>query len=151
MARVNTYLNFARETEEAFNFYKSIFGGEFEGKISRFSEIPEQEGQVPVKRDDQNLIMHICLPIMGGHRLMGTDAPESMGFKIEKGNNISISLEPDLREETERIFNALAEEGEIEMPIQPMFWGDYFGSCVDKYGIRWMLSYPNKNIKVEEK
>lgn len=151
MARVNTYLNFAGETEEAFNFYKSIFKGEFEGEITRFSSIPEQEGQARIKREEQNLIMHICLPILGVHRLMGTDAPESIGFKVQKGNNISISLEPDTREETERIFNDLAEGGEIEMSIQPMFWGDYFGSCVDKYGVRWMLSYPDKNIRVEEK
>ena len=102
MARVSTYLNFPRMTEEAFNFYKSVFGGEFMGDINRFSAVPPQEGGVTTKEEDKNLVMHIALPILGGHVLMGTDAPESMGFTVKHGNNIYINLEPDTRGETEK-------------------------------------------------
>src|SRR5678815_898926 len=96
MAITSTYLNFPRNTEEAFNFYKSVFGTEFLGeKINRFSEVPPQEGMPPMAEADKNLVMHVALPILGGHLLMGTDAPESMGFKVIKGNNVYISLHPD--------------------------------------------------------
>jgi PhnB protein len=140
MASVSTYLNFARETEEAFNFYKSVFGGEFEGGINRMGDVPIMEGQPPIKDEDKNLVMHICLPILAGHRLMGTDAPESMGFTVNFGNNIYINLEPDTRAETDKLFKALAEGGKIEMKMQEMFWGDYFGSLTDKYGVKWMFN-----------
>src|SRR3989344_2890304 len=135
MARVSTYLNFPRSTEEAFNFYKSVFGGEFDGGINRMGEVPAQAGQPPLAEADKNLVMHVALPILGGHVLMGTDAPESMGFKVNYGNNIYINLEPDTRTETEKLFKALSEGGKIEMDLQEMFWGDYFGSCTDKYGV----------------
>ena len=95
MARVSTYLNFARNTEEAFNFYKSVFGTEFKGGISRMGEVPQQEGRPAMAEADKNLVMHVALPILGGHMLMGTDAPESMGFTLAFGNNIYINLEPD--------------------------------------------------------
>jgi len=94
MARVSTYLNFTCHTEEAFTFYQSVFGGEFEGGISRMGEVPLQAGQPPVKEEDKNLVMHVALPTLGDHVLMGTDAPESMGFTLNQGNNISINLEP---------------------------------------------------------
>src|SRR5258708_4613206 len=101
MARVTTYLNFARNTEQAFNFYKSVFGGEFGGQgIARFGDIPAGEGTPPIPEEDKKLIMHIELPILGGHVLMGTDAPESMGFKVNFGNNFYINLEPDTKKET---------------------------------------------------
>ena len=109
MANVTTYLNFRRETEEAFNFYKSVFGGEFTGDITRFSDIPASEGTPPIPDSDRNLVMHVALPILGGHVLMGTDAPESMGFWITSGNNIYINLQPDTRSETKRLFCALSE------------------------------------------
>ena len=144
MAKVSTYLNFPRNTEEAFNFYKSVFGGEFAGGIHRFSEIPRQEGQPPMAEADKNLVMHVVLPILGGHMLMGTDAPESLGFSVKHGNNIYINLEPDTRKETERLFKALSEGGKIEMALQEMFWGDYFGSCKDKYGVQWMFNCTSK-------
>ena len=144
MARVSTYLNFPRKTEEAFNFYKSIFGGDFVGGVHRFSEIPSQEGAPAMSEDDKNLIMHITLPILGGHVLMGTDAPESMGFHVNFGNNIYINLEPDTRSETDRLFKLLSEGGKIEMPLQEMFWGDYYGSCTDKYGVQWMFNCASK-------
>jgi PhnB protein len=141
MARVSTYLNFSRNTEEAFNFYKSIFGGEFiRGGIARFSDIPQAEGMPPIADEDKNLIMHIELPISGGHVLMGTDAPESMGFNVNFGNNIHINFEPDTREETKRLFDALSVGGKITMELQDMFWGAYYGSCTDKFGVQWMFN-----------
>ena len=144
MAKVSTYLNFANQTEEAFNFYKSVFGGEFVGGIKRMGEVPAQEGQPALSDADKNLVMHVALPILGGHMLMGTDAPESMGFKVQFGNNIYINLEPDTREETERLFNLLSDGGKVEMELQDMFWGDYFGSCIDKFGVQWMFNCTQK-------
>lgn len=141
MARVNTYLNFARNTGEAFNFYKSVFGGEFGGNgIARFSDIPPQEGMPPLADEDRNLIMHVELETIGGHVLMGTDAPESLGFTINYGNNVHISLEPDTREETKKLFEALSAGGKVTMELQDAFWGAYYGSCTDKYGVQWMFN-----------
>lgn len=144
MSRVSTYLNFNRTTEEAFNFYKSVFGTEFVGEINRLGDVPPQEGQPPLAQEDKNLVMHIQLPILGGHILMGTDASESMGFKLVEGNNMYIMLEPDTREETEKLYKALSEGGTIEMALQDMFWGDYYASFTDKYGTRWMLNCSEK-------
>jgi len=145
MARVNTYLNFPHQTEEAFNFYKSIFGGEFTGNhIARFGDIPAMEGQPQVPEADKNLVMHIELPILGGHKLMATDAPESMGFTVNFGNNVHISLEPDTRSDTKRLFEALSAGGKVTMDLQDMFWGDYYGSCTDKYGVQWMFNCSEK-------
>ena len=144
MARVSTYLNFSRHTEEAFNFYKSVFGTEFEGTVSRFGDIPPQEGMPPMPEADKKLIMHITLPIVGGHRLMGTDAPESMGFKVNTGNNVYILLEPDMRKETKALFDKLSAGGTIQQELQDMFWGDYYGSCSDKYGVKWMFNCTEK-------
>ena len=145
MAAVSTYLNFPRNTEEAFNFYKSVFGGEFVGGISRFREIPPSEKTPPLPEEDKDLVMHIALPILNGHVLMGTDAPESMGFKVTFGNNVYISLHPDTREETRRLFKALSNGGKVEMELQDMFWGDYYGSCSDKYGVQWMFNCAEKS------
>lgn len=146
MARTSNYLNFTNNTEEAFNFYKSIFGGEFTGGINRIGEAPPIEGMPPLSDADKNLIMHIELPITGGHVLMGTDAPESMGFKVNFGNNIHINLEPDSKEEADRLFKAFSEGGIVTMPIADMFWGAYFGSVTDKFGVQWMINfaYPAK-------
>ncbi len=144
MARVSTYLNFPRNTEEAFNFYKSVFGGEFIEGVHRFSEVPPQEGQPPMAEEDKHLIMHITLPILGGHVLMGTDAPATMGFNVQFGNNIYINLEPDTRVETQRLFDALSAGGKVEMQLSEMFWGGYFGSCKDKYGVQWMFNCTSK-------
>lgn len=141
MASVSTYLNFPRHTEEVFNFYKLVFGGEFSGGgIARFGDFPPSEGMPPLAEADKNLILHIELPILGCHVLMGTDAPESMGFKVNYGNNIYINLDPDTREETKRLFEALSDGGKIETELQEMFWGAYYGSCTDKYGIHWMFN-----------
>ena len=145
MARTSTYLNFSRNTEEAFNFYQSVFGGEFTGGINRFSDIPPSEGMPSLPEEDKNLVMHIELPIVGGHVLMGTDAPESMQFQVIKGNNVHINLEPDTREETKTLFDALAADGKVSMPLQDMFWGAYYGSCTDKFGVQWMFNCNEKN------
>jgi PhnB protein len=144
MALVGTYLNFPRNTVEAFNFYKSVFGGEFVGGISRFRDIPPMEGMPPLAPEDLDLVMHVALPILGGHLLMGTDAPESMGFKVNSGNNIYISLSPDTRVETKRLFDALSAGGKVTQELQDMFWGDYYGSCTDKFGVQWMFNCPEK-------
>ena len=144
MARVSTYLNFPRNTEEAFNFYQSVFGGEFEGGISRFGDIPPMEGMHSLPEQDKKLVMHISLPILGGHRLMGTDAPESMGFKVNYGNNVYINLEPDTRKETKKLFDALSAGGTVTMELADMFWGAYYGSCTDKYGVQWMFNCEEK-------
>jgi PhnB protein len=144
MARVSTYLNFPRNTEEAFAFYKTVFRSEYACPIARFKDCPPCPNQPPPPEADANLVMHVALPILGGHVLMGTDAPESMGFKLNQGNNVYINLEPDTRAETDRLFAALSEGGAVEMPLQDMFWGAYFGSLTDRFGTRWMFNCANK-------
>jgi PhnB protein len=144
MARVSTYLNFPRSTEQAFEFYRSVFQTNYAGPIARFKDIPAHPGQPPLAPEDANLVMHVALPTLGGHVLMGTDAPESMSFTVTPDNNVYINLEPDTRAETERLFNALAAGGNVEMPLQDMFWGAYFGSLTDKFRIKWMFNCANK-------
>src|SRR5215204_59416 len=133
VATTSTYLNFDRTTEDAFNFYKGVFGTEFTGPIARMGDVPPQEDQPGLPDADKNLVMNVQLPILGGHMLMGTDAPESMGFKLNQGNNVYICLDPDTRAEADRLFAALSEGGKVEMALTDMFWGDYFGSLIDKY------------------
>lgn len=144
MARVSTYLHFAGSAEKAFNFYRSVFGGEFAGPIHRFDEAPELPGRPPLSDEDKKLVMHVELPILAGHVLMGTDSPESMGLPVYHGNDVHISLEPDTRAETERLFNALSEGGSVDMPLQPIFWDAYFGSLTDQFGICWMFNCRSK-------
>jgi PhnB protein len=141
MAKVSTYLNFPRNTWEAFNFYKSVFGGEFAGNgVARMGDFPPAEGTPAIAEEDKNLIMHIELPLPGGHMLMGSDAPDSMGHHVNFGNNVYIMIDPDSREETKRLFTALSEGGKVETELQEMFWGDFYGSCTDKFGIQWMFN-----------
>lgn len=145
MARVSTYLNFPRHTEQAFEFYRRVFGTEYIGDIARFRDIPPTDDETPpMDPSDLDLVMHVALPILGGHVLMGTDAPESMGFKIHPGNHMYINLEPDTREETRRLFDALSENGFVEMDLQDMFWGAYYGSCMDQFGVQWMFNCEEK-------
>jgi PhnB protein len=139
MARISTYLNFKDKTEEAFNFYKSVFGGEFTN-IARYGKMPVTEGMPPVPDDLKNMIMHIELSLLNCHVLMGTDAPEQFGFKMNFGNNMHINLEPDTRKETKILFDALAAGGKVTMELQDMFWGSYYGSLTDKYGVQWMVN-----------
>ena len=142
MARTSTYLNFGRNTEEAFNFYKSVFGGEFhEPGIVRMGGGPApEEGGPQLSPEDAQLVMHVELSITGGHVLMGTDAPESMGFSLTMGNNVHINLEPDTLGDAEQLFAALSEGGTVSMPLTLMFWGAHFGSLTDKFGVQWMLN-----------
>jgi PhnB protein len=144
MAKVSVYLNFDRATEAAFNFYKEVFGGEFDGGIHRMGEVPLQAGQSELSEADKNLVMHVALPIFGDFVLMGTDIPPGLGRTVTFGNNISINLEPDTRAETNRLFAALSQGGSVDMPLQEMFWGDYFGSCSDKFGVLWMFNCSEK-------
>ena len=144
MASVSTYLNFPRNTEAAFEFYRSVFGGEFTGGIRRFGDMPATPGQPPLAEADRQSVMHVALPILGCHVLMGTDAPESMGFAVNPGNNMYINLEPDTRAEADRLFNALAAGGKVGMPLADMFWGAYFGSLTDRFGLQWMFNCDSK-------
>jgi PhnB protein len=139
MARVSTYLNFMGSTEEAFNFYRSVFGGELTS-FQRMSEVPSMPDQPPLPDHEKNMIMHVELPTLGDHVLMGTDALESMGHSLVFGNNATINLEPDTREETDRLFAGLSDGGEVTMPLTEMFWGGYFGSLTDRFGVQWMFN-----------
>ena len=141
MPTINPYLNFPGTAEEAFTFYKSVFGGEFLG-VNRFKDMPES-GNIPA--DAMDKIMHIALPLGNGNILMATDAPASMGFTLTQGNNFYISVNVDSREEADRIYAGLSEGGKIEMPLADTFWGAYYGSFADKFGIGWMISYENPN------
>lgn len=144
--RVTTYLNFPGKTEEAFNFYKDVFNGEFTGVgLKRFGDIAMPAEMPPMSDTDKKLIIHAELTIMAGHVLMATDSPESMGFKMELGNDMHISLEPGSREETKKLFDELSTGGAITMPLSDMFWGAYFGTFTDKYGINWMLNFQKNN------
>jgi PhnB protein len=138
MIKTQVYLNFAGNTEEAFNFYKSVFGGEFISVV-RFKDMP-MEG-VKLSREDGEKIMHIGLPIGKDSALLATDALESLGYKLVQGNNIYIFLAPDTKAEADRLFNALCAGGKIEQPMATQPWGDYFGSFTDKYGVMWMVDY----------
>ncbi|MES1160637.1 MAG: SRPBCC domain-containing protein [Bacteroidota bacterium] len=141
-ARVTSYLNFNGNTEEAIKFYKKVFKGEFTGVgLQRFEDIELPAGLPPMNDTDKKLILHAELTILGGYVLMATDAPESMGFKLQQGNNMHINVEPESREETQRLFEALAAGGTISMPLEDMFFGAYFGSLTDKYGINWMFTF----------
>lgn len=137
MASLHPYLNFPGTTEEAFNFYRSVFGGEFTA-LQRFKETPEAD-RMPAAEQDK--IMHIALPIGKGVVLMATDALESMGQTLIPGNNFYLSLDTDSEEEADKLFNALSAGGEVTMPLDKAFWGAYFGMLTDKFGIRWMVNY----------
>lgn len=137
MATINPYLNFNGNTEEAFNFYKSVFGGEFMA-LMRWKDAPEPDKIPP---SDREKIMHVSLPIGQGNVLMATDACESMGQTLTVGNNFYVCIAAESKEEAERLFNGLSEGGKTQMPLQDTFWGAYFGMLTDKFGIQWMVSY----------
>jgi len=139
--QINPYLTFLGNCEEAFNFYKSIFGGEF-GYIGRFGEMPPQEG-VTLPEADKNKIMHISLPV-GGNMLMASDTGGEWAPETIVGNNFSISVSADSKADADRIFSGLANGGNVTMPLADTFWGDYFGMCTDKFGINWMMSFNDK-------
>ncbi|KQS31520.1 VOC family protein [Dyadobacter sp. Leaf189] len=139
MPKINTYLNFDGNAEEAFTFYKSVFGGEFMA-VNRMSEMPGTE-QLP--ENERNRVMHISLPIGKDDVLMASDILPSAGHTLSMGNYAYISVFADNREEADRLFNGLSVGGKIEMPMEDAFWGDYFGSFQDKYGVNWMINFPS--------
>jgi PhnB protein len=142
MATINPYISFNGNAEEAFNFYKSVFGGEF-GSIVRFKDLESSE--FPVPQNEANKIMRITLPI-GGNTLIANDVPESMGPVSENENRSKISVSTDSREEADRIFAGLSEGGAIEMPMSESPWGTYFAMFRDKYGIEWTVEFDAKKV-----
>lgn len=139
MATVSVYLNYDGNCEEAFNFYKSVLGGEFP-MIGRFGDIPAQEGMPPLKEEHKNRVMHVSLPVSKETVLMGSDIMPGV-HQLIQGNNFSVSLNVESREEADHIFKGLSEGGKVIMPLQDTFWGAYFGMWTDKFGINWMVNY----------
>jgi len=140
MASTSTQLYFVGKTEEAFAFYKEVFRSDYKREPVRFSAMPAVDGQPPMSEADKALIMHIALPILGGHKLVGTDVLDSLGVKLNVGNNIQILLEPDTRAEADRLCKELSEGGEVDMPLGELPWGDYYGSCIDRFGVMWVFT-----------
>jgi PhnB protein len=141
MSRVNTYLNFMGNTEEAFNFYCVVFGTDYMSPMIRFKDLPGDPNMPALSEEEANQILHVELPILAGHVLMGTDMLASMGHELRIGNNTTISLETDSKEEVDALFNALCEGSSDTMGMQDMPWGAYWGTCLDRFGVRWMFSY----------
>lgn len=139
MQSVNIYLTFNGNCEVAFNFYQSIFGNEFQS-FNRFKEMPVQEGQPAMPPELGEKLMHISLPLTDNFVLMGSDTGGEWAANFMQGNNFSISLRTENKEEADRLFNQLAVDGKITMPMADTFWGDYFGSLTDQFGINWMLA-----------
>lgn len=139
MATINSYINFNGNCEEAFNYYKGMFGGEF-SMLSRFSEMPPQEG-MELSTEDKNKIMHVSLPVGKETVLMGSDVGGEWAKGLTVGNNITLSITADTREQADSFFSRLANGGKVTMPMDNTFWGSYFGMCTDKFGINWMISF----------
>ena len=146
--RIDVYLNFDGQTEEAFMFYKSVFGGEFQ-TIQKMKDAPDGD---KLSLEEQNRILHVALHIKGGAILMGSDTMTSMGSVLSKGNNVNICIQPDSKEEANRLFEKLSAGGKVGMPMKEEFWGDYFGSFIDKFGVNWLISYAlshNASLKTQ--
>jgi PhnB protein len=137
--KIHAYLNFEGKAEEAFRFYEKVLGGKL-SEIHRFGSMPAQPG-VELTPEQKNLVMHVALELPEGQMLMASDMLPGMGPARVEGNNFSISVHPDSREEADRIFKALSEGGTVTMPMADQFWGDYFGSLTDRFGINWMVNY----------
>ena len=143
MTSVNAYLTFEGNCEEAFNHYRSVFGGEFP-YVGRFKDMPSE---TPLSEKDQNKIMHMSLPVGGNTMLMGSDSAGEWGGKTIVGNNISLSINTESTEEADRVFNGLSAGGTVTMPLNKTFWGAYFGMFTDKFGINWMVNYDEAPAK----
>ena len=139
MTKLNSYLNFQGNAEDAFNFYKSVFGGEFT-TLMRFKEVAEFPGKEKLSEADLNKMMHIALPV-GNNMLMATDMLESMGQQLKTGNSHTLSLHTDSKAEANRVYQALSQGGKPHMPMADMFWGDYWGMLTDKFGVNWMVNF----------
>ncbi len=144
MSRVSTYLNFMGTTEEAFNFYRGVFDTDFVAPLQRFGDMPAAPGMAPLSDEERTKVLHVELPILAGHLLMGTDMLASLGHELRVGNNTTINLEPDSREETDRLYDALSQGGAEGSGMMDMFWGAYWGSCLDRFGVRWMFNFDPK-------
>ncbi|MEQ8219933.1 MAG: VOC family protein [Arenibacter sp.] len=142
MSKVAIYLNFQGNTEEAFNFYKSVFGTSFSAPIMRIGDLPPDPNGPKFSEAELNCVMHVALPIIGGTELMGTDMLESMGQKLIVGNNTTISLQLDSKDEADVLYRALSKGGSDKAPMREEFWG-YWGCCLDRFGIRWMFNVMN--------
>lgn len=141
MSRVCTYLNFMGDTEEAFELYASVFHTTYSAPIVRFSDFPDGP---PVSDDEKSQVMNVQLPILNGHIIMGTDMLASMGHQLRVGNNTTIVLETDSREQADELYDALSAGGSENQDMGDMPWGAYWGVCLDRYSIRWMISHtPN--------
>jgi PhnB protein len=140
MTKVNVYLTFNGNCEKAFDFYKSVLGGDFT-YVGRFKDMPPQEGQPPLSGEMGDKIMHISLPVSKETAIMGSDTGGEWATSFVQGNNFSLSLTVYSKEETDRLFNGLSAGGTVTMPLADTFWGDYFGMFTDKFGINWMISY----------
>lgn len=143
MATVNVYLTFNGNCEEAFNFYKSVFGGEFP-YVGKFNDMPPQEGMPAMSEADGNRIMHVTLPISKETCLMGSDTGGEWASSFKQGNNYSVSINAESREEADTLFNGLSSGGQVTMPMDNTFWGSYFGMFTDKFGINWMVSFDER-------
>ena len=144
MAHLSIYLNFMGNAEDAFNFYKKVFKTEFSAPFMRMSDIPVQPGMPEIAEAEKSKVMHVALPILGGTEIMGTDVLESMGHKLIEGNNVTISLSPDSKAEADRLYTELSQGGADGVAPHDEFWG-YWGTCKDKFGIRWMFNISNPN------
>lgn len=143
MTTVNIYLTFNGNCEEAFNFYKSVFGGEFP-YIGRFKDMPQKEGDNAMNPEDGEKIMHVSLPISKETVLMGSDTAGEWAAKYKAGNNFSISINTDSITEADRLYEGLSADGNKTMPMSKTFWGSYFGMFTDKFGINWTVSFDEK-------
>jgi len=144
--KLNPYLNFNGNAEEAFRFYQTVFGGEL--TIMKMGGMPDAEHLTEAER---NMVMHVSIPIGNGQFLMASDCPGPQGQQLQFGNNNYIAITPDSRGDADRIFAGLSAGGEVEMPMADMFWGDYFGSFKDKFGIYWMVMFENSTAEASSK
>lgn len=143
MATVNAYLTFNGNCEEAFEFYKSVFGGEYP-YIGKFKDMPQDGNSASMSEADGNKIMHVSLPISNETMLMGSDTGGDWASNFVHGNNFSISINADNKEEADKLFSGLSVDGQITMPMNKTFWGAYFGMFTDKFGINWMVNFDEK-------
>ncbi|HTQ28504.1 MAG TPA: VOC family protein [Puia sp.] len=139
MASVSIYLNFGGNAEEAFNHYRKVFKSEFVNPPMRYKDMPHRDGAPPIPEADKNKVTHVALPIIGGTQIMGSDMVESMGHKLVEGNNFTINLSPDSKEEADRLYKELSDGGKDSVAPHDEFWG-YWGTCKDRFGIRWMFN-----------
>jgi len=151
MTNINPYLNFDGKAEEAMVFYKSVFRGEFMGGVMRWGEVPGcDQGEMKLSDEDKGKVMHMALPISEGNVIMASDSLKNMGPAFVVGNNVTIAVGPATREEANRLFKGLSEGGNIQMPMADAFWGGYFGSFEDKFGINWLINVDTSKERKNE-